>query len=150
MRAKRRQLAFAAILAAPVLPAAACGFCVEDRVAGVYDQAMIDGALTKGRNVVFLALDGLKADAAARRSVIVALEAGGAVRGSSRIATQRDACSVVYDPARTNLATLVGIAERALAPRGIALSPVRVIGKTGVRDDFSAAEERGSPRSPLR
>jgi len=130
MRIDRR--AVAVLLGAAAAPAAACGFCIEDRVAAVYEQALVDGALARHRNVAFFALEGtLTTDAATRRAVLAALDSRGGERGSARLSLENKACSIAYDPGHTNLVRLAAAAERALASRGVALIPLRVIDAGG-------------------
>lgn len=40
------------------IAALACGACVEDRVAATYDHAIINAAIAKHQQVVFVAVDG--------------------------------------------------------------------------------------------
>lgn len=48
----------AALFATAPAPGLACGACDEDKVAATYDQAMIDAAIARHRQVVFVAIDG--------------------------------------------------------------------------------------------
>ena len=56
---KRGWIAIAAALAAAA-PAAglACGACDEDKIAATYDHVVIDSAIARHRQVVFVAIDG--------------------------------------------------------------------------------------------
>ena len=59
MRSSRAATAFAfAVVLAAAMPAAACGVCIEDRVAAVYDQPTVDRAVARHQEVVFFALNG--------------------------------------------------------------------------------------------
>ena len=122
----------AALLAMAMIPAAACGFCVEDRVAAVYDQGAVDAALAGHRAVAFLGLDGEPAATeATRRALVAALEASGAIRGSTRVALENGACAFTYDPARTELRALVAGANRRLRERHLVLNVLRWIDAAG-------------------
>jgi len=126
----------AAVLAMAAIPAAACGFCAEDRVAAVYDQGAVDAARAGRRAVAFLGLDGgPAATGAARRALVAALEAGGAIRGSTRLALENGACAFTYDPARTELPALVAGANRRLRYRHLALSVLRWTDAAGTLRD---------------
>ena len=121
-----------ALLAMAAIPAAACGFCVEDRVAAVYDQGAVDAARAGHRAVAFLGLDGEPAATeTTRRALFAALEASGAIRGSTRVALENGACAFAYDPARTELPALVAGANRRLRDRHLALSVLRWIDANG-------------------
>ncbi len=110
----------------------ACGFCVEDRVAAVYDHAVVEAATAQHRAVAFFAVEGdLKPDAASRRALVAALEAGGGIRGSARVALENAACSIAYDPARVSLAQLTARAGKPLAARGLTLAALRVTDRLG-------------------
>jgi len=129
--ARRRAIAaFALALAAPW--AAACGVCVEDRVAAVYDSRIIEGALAKRHHMAFFGLEGpLPATADSRRAVLRALQASGGITGSARISLPSASCSVAYDPRRTSLASLREATERRLAARGLSVAALRVIDDGG-------------------
>jgi hypothetical protein len=110
----------------------ACGFCIEDRVAAVYDQEVVDHAVAKRQQVAFFAIEGpLEANAASRRAVVAALEASGAIRGTARVAVENAACSAAFDPARVDLARLAAAVERKLNARGLTLTPLRVLDSQG-------------------
>jgi len=130
----RRILRVAAVgLAATcAMTALACGYCIEDRVAAVYDQKVVDAAARGHRTVAFFSIEGeVRDDAASKRAVGAALRAAGAAGGSSRVALVNAACSMAYDPSRTSLEAVVTAANRPLASRGLALAPLRVIDAGG-------------------
>jgi hypothetical protein len=105
----------------------ACGFCIEDREAAVYDHEVIATAQARRHTVVFFAIEGeIKVDEASRRALVAALEGSGADQRSARVALPSAACSVAYDPARISLAELSARANKALAGRGLKLGPLRM------------------------
>ena len=125
-----RALAFAAALAAQ--SAAACGLCIEDRVAAVYDQKVVDGSKLRHRTVAFVSVEGdVRDDAASRRAVRSALQAAGAAEGTPRVALANAACSMAFDPSRVSLERVVAAANRPLAAQGLTLAPLRVIDAGG-------------------
>ena len=119
--------ALALALACAATWASACGYCIEDRVAAVYDHEVVEGAIAKQRHVAFLSIEGGAANEATRRAVVSALEATGALKRTARVALPQAACSVAFDPARTSLDGLVARANRTLAAKHITLAAVRVI-----------------------
>ena len=114
--------AFAALLAGAG-PAGACGVCVEDRVAAVYDHAVVEGAHQRGHAVAFLGIDGGRAlDAAQARAVRAALAAlDGVERASIRVSPESASCSVAYDPHRATPEAVAARASRLLASLGLTL-----------------------------
>ena len=137
-----RSIVAGALLAAAA-SAQACGFCVEDRVAAVYDQALVDSALAQGRRVVFFGLEGSpRVSPATRRAVLAALGRSGTVRGSARVDLESAAAAVAYDPARTDPGALAVSADRALAPLGLRLTPLRVTGDGGKLTDPDRPDSR--------
>ena len=124
--------AVASVIAASAVTALACGYCIEDRVAAVYDQQVVDTSARGHRTVAFFSIEGeVRDDAASRRAVGAALHAAGAARGSARVALASSACSMAYDASRTSLDAVVAAANRPLASRGLALAPLRVIDPGG-------------------
>jgi hypothetical protein len=128
----RRALIFVALLAAaPVVYA--CGVCVEDKIAAVYDHAAIRGALDARNTVVFFAIEGVIPPGAGTLRKIAAMAASGpAVRKDSvRISRDAAALALAYDPRRTNLAKVQQIIERKLGPMGLSLFALRVMDRPG-------------------
>jgi len=116
----------AAGLALAAGAAAACGHCVEDRIASVYDHAVIESAKATHLEIAFLAVEGPQPHGdAMRRAVLAALEKGGGVKRTARISLETSACSIAYDPAKVSLRQLVEGSNRALAARGIRLVELR-------------------------
>ena len=129
-RMERAACALAFALAA-ALPAAACGICIEDRVAAVYDQPTVDGAVARHHQVAFFSLNGsLEATPATRRAVIAALERAG-TRGTVHVSLESATVSVAFDPARATLVSIAAAGDRALVPHALTLEALRVIGADG-------------------
>ena len=128
------RLAAAALALALAAPAAlACGVCVEDRVAAVFDNAVVDSAMASHRHVAFFGVEGsLPATAASRRAILEALYAAGAARGTGRVSLESASASASYDPRATNLAKFQASAGKRLAAQGLTLTALRVIDAGGV------------------
>jgi hypothetical protein len=128
-RSQRAVLAMAFAIAAA--PASACGICIEDRVAAVYDQPTVDRAVARHQEVVFFALNGaLVASPETRRVVLRVLDREG-IAGSAHVSLESATASVAYDPARASLASLAAAGDRALASRSITFEALRVIRADG-------------------
>lgn len=110
-------------LAAP-LPASGCGYCIEDRVAAVYDHAVITSAIGRRHQVAFFAVEGpLPAVGDSRRLIGRALASTPAVDAESiRVSVDWASLSLSYDAKRVSLATLGALLNRNLASRGLKVS----------------------------
>ncbi len=104
------------------LEAAACGFCLEDKIAATYDHGVITKAASQKHQVAFFHVDGT----APRDALEKAAYAAGADRGSVRIALEQQALSFAFDPAKTRLASMQSRIEKA---GRVTLMPLEV--KTG-------------------
>ena len=100
-----RSLVAATVALASLVPlaAAACGACIEDKVAATYDHAVIQRATAKRQQVVFVGVDGPVQAASLDRAVAKA-RVPGMVTGTLRTSASPPAFSFVLersaDPAR--------------------------------------------------
>ena len=104
--------------------AQACGYCVEDKIAAVYDHAVVSRATAAGHHVVFLHVDG----AATRPALEQAAIAAGADRGSVRVSADLLTVSFAFDPKR-GLGPIHAAMEKRL--KGVSLMPFQVMDKPG-------------------
>ena len=118
-----RALAFVVLLAAGHA-AQACGFCVEDKIAAVYDHAVVSRALAAKHAVVFLHVEG----SATRQALERAAGAAGADRGSVRVSPDLRTVSYAFDP-RRGLGAVHSAMEKRL--QGASLLPFQVMDKPG-------------------
>ena len=130
-----RVLLLGALLAAAPF-AGACGYCVEDKMASVYDHAVVTRALGQQHHVAFFHLDGaLSTGEAGRQSLLKAVESSpGADKGSARASLESASLSVAFDPKRTPIAVLQNEIERKLAARKLSLMLLQVMDRPA---DFS-------------
>ena len=118
----------AALGMAASLPALGCGHCVEDKIASVYDHAVVTQALAGKRHVAFFAIDGNFTPAdGARTARDAAQSAYGVVQGSVRVSGQTASLSVAFNPQHVSFATLEKQLRRKLTPKGISLLALRVM-----------------------
>jgi hypothetical protein len=96
---KRALMIFAAaITTAPCAVTWACGACDEDKIAATYDHAVIDRAMTRRHQVVFVAIDGaLSAAEMSRRVGAAASRVRGVVAGTLRTSLSPPAFSFALD-----------------------------------------------------
>jgi len=98
----------------------ACGYCVEDKIAAVYDHAAVTQAAAQRHKVVYFAIDGAIRDSRERLQAL-AEQTRGVLKGSARVSVDAAALAVSFDPARTPLATLQRALEQKLRGRGLEL-----------------------------
>jgi hypothetical protein len=115
-----------ALLAAPA--ALGCGHCVEDRIAAVYDHAVIDKARERHQQVAFFALAGpLLAGHESRRFIARALASEPAVDlPSLRVSVDSASLSLAYDGTRISHERIGATLNRRLAARGLQVTLLKV------------------------
>ena len=88
--------------------AAACGYCVEDKMAAVYDHAAFTRALAQKHHVAFFHIEGALVPGAATKHALERLANGasGVDPGTPRVSPESAALSVAFDPQRTSVASL--------------------------------------------
>jgi len=109
--------------------ALACGYCVEDRVAMVYDHSVIVRALNKRHEVVFLAVEGsLAATPGLQRELERAIESTpGVDRRSARVSLAGASLSFAYNPARAPLGSILRSLDKKLELKGIRTTLLRSV-----------------------
>ena len=124
--------------------ARACGYCAEDRMAAVYDHAVVVRALERRHEVAFLAIEGARpARAEVRRAIESAVYATrGVDRDTARVSLEGASISFAYDPRRPGLGLVLRAIEEKLAARGLSLSILRVIAETSAIPPRAAAAAR--------
>lgn len=118
------RVAFAILGLALALPALGCGHCVEDKIASVYDHAVVVQALGRGQHVAFFAVEGAAADAGVAHA---AESTRGVVRGSARVSMATATLSMAFDPKRVSFGTLEQRLQRRLSAQGITLQALRIM-----------------------
>lgn len=111
--------------------ATACGHCIEDKVAAVYDHAVITRAMARGHQVVFFAIEGnIPAGERTRRSLEAIVESvAGVDKGSARVSVESAALCAAFDLARAPLAIMERALSRKLAVLGLSVAMVHVMDK---------------------
>lgn len=117
-------LACAALLAP--LPGLGCGYCIEDRVAAVYDHGVIATARERRHRMAFFSLEGrLPAGDEARRAIARSLSSAvGVDAGSVRVSVESAALSLSFDPALSSGVRIGAALNRDLAVRGLKVAPL--------------------------
>jgi len=126
------RIAAAMALALSSASALGCGYCIEDRVAAVYDQAVVQQALARRHHVAFIGIEAAAVDENATRTVRGALEGvRGVDKGTALARAENAAIAVTFDPAVTSADKVVAAANKPLARKGIALAALRIIDQGG-------------------
>lgn len=116
----KKILGFVALSFLSLGKASACGYCVEDKIAAVYDYAALAQAKARRQTTVYFAIDGTIRDPASSLKS-AAERTKGVEKGSARVSVEAKALAVTFDPRRTALPALQGALEKALKPRGLEL-----------------------------
>lgn len=116
-----------------VSSALACGYCVEDRIAAVYDHAVLTQALKRQHHMAFFAIVGTPATGArTRRALEVIAESATAVdKGSARVSIETATLALAFDPQRTTVPVIQQAIERQLAGKHLTLQLLRKIDQNG-------------------
>lgn len=109
-------------------PALACGVCVEDKIAAVYDHAVVQQALAAKHTLVFFAIDGkLVANERTRRSIAeMARATPGVDARSVRVSTELASMALAFDARRTSLVKVQESLEKRLSSLGLSLLAMQV------------------------
>ena len=127
--------------------ALACGFCVEDKMATVYDHATVSGAIARNHRVAFFHIEGELAPGLATKRALEGLAnaATGVERGSARVSPESAALSVAFDPQRVSVAALQAALERKLAAGKNSLMLLKVMERPA---DFGPSVARAVQARP--
>jgi len=127
--------------------ALACGFCVEDKMATVYDHAMVSSAIARNHRVAFFHIEGELAPGPGTKRALeeLANTATGVEPGSARVSPESAALSVAFDPQRVSVAALQAALERKLAGRKSSLMLQKVMERPA---DFSPSIARAVQARP--
>lgn len=127
MRAPSWLAALLLCLAGPA--AIACGHCVEDKVAAVYDHAVVTQARAQRHGVAYFAIegDGLAGEPMRRALEQAAQRSDGAIPGSVRVSLELAALSLAFDPRRTSYPALRQAIQRKLASRHLRLQELKLV-----------------------
>lgn len=120
-------LSLALLAAAPA--ATACGYCVEDKIASVYDYAVVTGAAARRHHIAIFALEGPLAGGTGESRALERIASGahGVDAGSARANAETATLAVAFDPAAVSFGTLHRFLQRKFTPRGLSVLPIKVM-----------------------
>ncbi len=123
VKARNARYALALWLALTSSAVIACGYCVEDRIAAVYDHALQQRALAGRHQIAFFAWDGpLARNEATRKKMLAFAEATpGVDKGSARVAMEPAALAVAFDPQGGSASALQAALQKSLNPLKLSL-----------------------------
>lgn len=129
MKAAFRALACAVFAGAGASDAMACGHCIEDQVAAVYDHAVVVRAMAREHPVVFFAIEGrITNGEESRRSLEAIVESvAGVDKGSARVSVESAVLSAAFDPGRAPMAGMERALSRKFAARELRVSILGVM-----------------------
>lgn len=106
-----------------------CSHCVEDRIAAVFDPAIVAQALDRKHHVAFFAIDGtLVPEICTGRAIeAIAESAFGVDKGSVRMSVETASLSLAFDPLRVAFAAVQSVLDRKLAAIRLSLLPMRIM-----------------------
>ena len=117
MKTGLSKLAVTLLLALGSNAALACGYCVEDRIAAVYDHALLQRTLALKHQLVFFAWDGPLARSNGSRQKIMALGEAvpGVDKGSTRVSMEPAALALAFDPQRNSAQGIEAALQKKLS-----------------------------------
>jgi hypothetical protein len=107
--------------------ATACGYCVEDRIAAVYDYEMTKKAASRKYQLAYFAWDGpvTRNDAMRLKIIAMAESASGVEKGTARVSVEPASIAVMFDPGRILQQQLEAALRQKLAGLHILITPLQ-------------------------
>ncbi len=107
----------------------ACGHCIEDKIASVYDYAIVSKAVSEKHIVVFFSIEGpLVANADSKQKIKSIVEKMNGVDPKSiKLSMDTASLSVAFDPARISYAVLLDSLEKKLVSKKLSLYPLDTV-----------------------
>jgi len=107
----------------------ACGHCIEDKIAAVYDYSVVSKAVSEKHNVAYFGIDGpIVVNTANKQSLQTAISAlKGIDVNSLRISLEAGSLSLAFDPKAVSYATLLEGLEKKLKLKNLTIFPLDVI-----------------------
>lgn len=135
MKATAHAALIGVILAGFAPLAQACGFCIEDRVAAVYDHAVVTRAVSQKHQVVFFAMEGVLPGGKDLRGSLKGLvgSVAGIDKDSVRISVETASFSAAFDPGRMSFASVERALSNKFSAHGVSLALLRVMDGRGLR-----------------
>lgn len=126
MMIRLRRLLLCAAAGLP-LAAIACGVCVEDRIAAVYDHALVTRTQQLKQKMLYLAWDGaVSRDVATRQRLLDVIgSVVGITLGSVRVSTEPASIALAFDPAKTTAEKIEATLQAKLSKFRMYVTPLQ-------------------------
>ena len=131
MKTAWRRLIGGILATAITSTAFACGYCIEDKIAAVYDYPVSTRAIAQKHQVVFFAAEGnIPPGEGSRRTLEAIVESvAGVDKGSARVSVESASLSAAFYPAHAPFAGMERALSRKLAAKGLSVGILRVMDK---------------------
>ncbi len=127
------RVAISLVASAAPVGALACGYCVEDRIAAVYDHALNQRVTAERHGLVYLAWDGPVERTEASRLKLLALgeAVAGVDKGSVRVSMEPAAIALSFDPRRTSADAISIALQKKLRELKLVVIPLQMQASPG-------------------
>ena len=118
--------AVTAIGSLAAVSALACGYCVEDRIAAVYDHALVQRVAASQHQLAYFAWDGPgdRSDATRRKLLALGESTAGVDKSSVRVSMDPAAIAVAFDPRRASAAGVGAALGKQLQTLKLTIRPL--------------------------
>ena len=119
----------ASILLIQASSAFACGHCIEDKIASVYDYAIVSKAVSEKHTVAFFGIEGpLVANEDSKQKIKSMVEKTNGIDPKSiKLSMDTASLSVAFDPTRISYAALLDSLEKKIASKKLSLYPLDTV-----------------------
>jgi len=119
----------ASLLLMSTSSAIACGHCIEDKVAAVYDHAIVAKAVHEKHVVAFFGIEGpLVVNSASKQDIQKMLSSiNGVDLNTSRISLETGSMSLAFNPIIVSYPTLLDTLDKKLKAKKLSVFPLEVL-----------------------
>jgi hypothetical protein len=119
----------ASILLIQASSAFACGHCIEDKIASVYDYATVSKAINQKHTVAFFGITGplIANDDSKQKIKSMVEKINGIDSKSVRLSMDTASLSVAFDPTRITYVVLLDSLERNLVTKKLSIFPLDTV-----------------------
>ena len=120
---------FASLLLMSTSSAIACGHCIEDKVAAVYDHAIVAKAVHEKHVVAFFGIEGpLVVNSASKQEIQKMMSSiNGIDPNTSRISLETGSISIAFNPAILTYPALLEGLDKKLKQKKLSIFPLDLI-----------------------
>lgn len=106
--------------------AMACGHCIEDKIAAVYDYSVVSKAVSEKHTVIFFGVEGPLVVNLATKQFLQTAVSGikGVDSNSARISLETGSFSLAFNPKTVSYAVILDGLEKKLKTKNLSLFPL--------------------------